>query len=1139
MVDELWGERPPASAGHALQVHVSAIRKLLRSSAEEVIVRGSRAGYTFEVDLESVDATRFERLVGEGQRVLAVDPSRACEQLDRAIGLWRGVPLADLADFQFAAREADRLQELHASAIESLVEAKLMLADHGDAIGQLTALVAADPLRERPRRLLMLALYRAGRQAEALAAYRDACAALDEIGLQPGPELKALEHAILRHDPGLAAASAQTDRLSDRGTRASPAGALPDGVITLLFSDIEGSTRLLHEIGDLFGDALAEHDRLLRAVWEAWGGVVVQTEGDSFFVVFRDPGAAIDAAAAAQRALRDHSWPHEAGVRVRIGLHTGAPRLRGTEYWGIDVHYAARLCAAAHGGQVLLSEATVSLVDAPVEDLGPHALKDFPSARRIFHLLIDSRGSDCFAPPRTLRSGRTNLRDQLSSFVGRESELAQLRELVVGARLVTLTGAGGVGKTRLATVLAAELLDGSGEGVWFVDLASVVDGALVAATVAAVLGVPGRSGRGLLETLGEALLDRELLVVLDNCEQVVDAAAAFVAGLLSRCTGVSVLATSREPLRLAAERVYRVPSLSMPGQEAEDPDEIADSEAVKLFVERAAQQRSGFRLHPGNARAVARVCRRLDGIPLAIELGAVRLRSMSIDDLNTRLDHRFALLKGGDRTSLPRQQTLLALIEWSYQLLSEPEAMVLACLSVFAPSGFDLDAAEAVCGTIDIDRFGVLEHLDALVDKSLVQAEDASGATRYRLLETVREYASGKLAELGESETARVRLLHRDHYLVLAETARLQLVGPDPRAWLARLSLEHDNLRAALVTCSNDPDAKPGLRLAAALAEFWRVRGHAAEGAEALREQLERPDALEPTRLRGQALAAASHLLEGALGEYGTAVAYAEEALRIARSEHEDQLAARALRSLAWVQLRQGKFSESLVLSDEGVAIARALGDRMLLSQLISVRGAALGSLGRDARPALEEALDLAREIGQRGRIAIGLNNLGVLELTRGEALAARAQLEEAVAIFRDLGDLQEALAASINLGFVCCLEQDLASAARVFTDALAHVARAGDLESIGLALLGLAVVSTQSETAATLHGAADAVLEQLGYGLDPFESRLRDSDQARRKTEMGTARFQTAYTTGHQLPRAQAIAVALGAEPTADADSP
>ena len=1143
LIDELWGERPPATAEHAVQVYVSGIRKALRSAGDEAAVRSSGSGYVLDVDPERVDARRFERRVSEARGALAADPARAGRLFEGALALWRGAPLAEFEQSEFARGEGARLDELHTAAMEGRAEAMLACGEHAEVIGELTGLVAADPLRERPRRLLMLALYRGGRHAEALAAYRDACAALDELGLQPGPELRRLEEAILRHDEALvgvnAAAFAGADAdpalvpdasaRTDLPARADTAGArLPVGVVTLLFSDIEGSTRLARALGDRYEEVLGDHDRLLRRVWLEHLGVEVKTVGDSFFVAFADPDRALRAAVAAQTALGEHDWRDGHQLRVRIGVHTGSPRVRGRDYWGVDVNYAARLCAAAHGGQVLVSESTAALVDVELEDLGKHAVKDFPSARRIFHLPVDGRSSDCFPPPRTVGTGRTNLPDQVSSFVGRERELEELRGLLAGARVLTLTGAGGVGKTRLALRLGAELLDGSGDGVWFVDLAPLREPKLVDAAVAGVLGVAQRPGRPVLETLIEQFADRELLLVLDNCEHLIDATAAVAGGLVEHCRDMSVLATSREPLRIAGEQIYRVPSLSTPAEGVEDLGRLVASEAIALFVERATQQRPGFALTAENGSTIARVCRRLDGIPLAIELAVVRLRSLSVADLDTRLDQRFALLTGGSRTALPRQRTLLALIDWSYQLLSEAERAVLSRMSVFAASGFDLDAAETVCRPEGVDRFEVLDQLDALVDKSLVQAEDSSGAIRYRLLETVREYAAAKLAERGEQQASQARTAHRDHYLALAQTADPHLFGPDALAWLERLSVEHDNLRAALTVCRHDPDPEPGLRLATALTEFRRARGHSAEGARTLREQLKRPEASEPTLPRGYALDASSQLLANELGDYLAALAHGEEALRIARAEHDDRLAAQALGHVAWAHLRRGEHAQSLALSDEGLVLARSLRDTRLLTQLNTTRGVALGNLGQDARPAFEEGLDLARQIGDRHNTGGALSNIGVLDLTIGDLKSARSRFEEAIAIFRELGDLHVVAFISINLGFVSYLENDREGAARLFAEGLSSGRRFGDPEYVAVALLGLALASADTKTSAGLHGAADSVYEQLGYGLEPLESRLRETDHARLLKALGDDRFQSAYKTGHELPSAEAIALAL-----------
>ena len=459
-----------------------------------------------------------------------------------------------------------------------------------------------------------------------------------------------------------------------------------------------------------------------------------------------------------------------------------------------------------------------------------------------------------------------------------------------GSRLVTLTGAGGAGKTRLGLQVAAGLLDGTGDGVWFADLAPLGDPDLVAVTVADVLGVRQEPGRPVLDTLVEAVGERSLLVVLDNCEHVIGACAKLADALLRGCPNLALLATSREPLGIDGEQVYRVPSMRTPA-DGDDAEAIRASEAVRLLEDRAAAQGVPLARDEPTAAVAGRICRRLDGIPLAIELAAARLRVMPAAELDARLDERFALLTGGSRAALPRQQTLRAMVDWSWELLTGAERAVLARLSVFA-GGFGLAAAEAVAADPDVPAAEVLGHLGALVDKSLVQFDDTgAGPGRYRLLETVRQYAAGQLDAQGPAAADAARIAHRDYYLALAEAAAPQLVGPDQAAWLDRLDAELGNLRAAIAFSQTQPDPEPGLRLAASLRVYWLVRGHAAEGADALRALLDAPAAQEATLPRARALAAAAHLLQQT-GGYAIAGDYCQEALAIARAAGDDYLVA-------------------------------------------------------------------------------------------------------------------------------------------------------------------------------------------------------------------------------------------------------
>jgi predicted ATPase/class 3 adenylate cyclase len=620
---------------------------------------------------------------------------------------------------------------------------------------------------------------------------------------------------------------------------------------TFLFTDIEGSTAMAARLGDARAGVLADHHRLVRAALAAHGGEEVVSQGDGVFAVFASPRACVDAAVEAQRALGSHAWPGGESVRVRMGIHSGEASQTEAGLAGLEVHRAARIAAVAHGDQVVVSAAAAALLadclsaGVGLKDLGLHRLKDLGRAERIFQLQAEGLPA-AFPPLRSLDDPKllSNLPVQVSSFIGREVELAEVRALVGGSRLVTLTGAGGAGKTRLALQVAAGLADGSGDGVWLADLAPLGDPDLVAVTVADVLGVRLEPGRPVLGTLVEAVGGRSLLVLLDNCEHLIDACAKVADALLRGCPNLALLATSREPLGIGGERVHRVPSMGTPA-DGDAADAIQASEAVQLLADRAASHGVPLAWDEPAAELVGRICRRLDGIPLALELAAARLRVMPAAELEARLDERFALLTGGSRAALPRQQTLRAMVDWSWELLAPAERAVLARLSVFA-GGFGLPAAEAVAAGRDVHAGEVLGHVGALVDKSLVQfGGTGSGPGRYRLLETVRQYAAGRLDAQGPAAADAIQAAHRDYYLAVAEAAAPQLVAADQAQWLDRLDAELGNLRAAIAFSLTQPDPGPGLRLAASLRVYWKARGHAAEGADALRALLDAPAAQE------------------------------------------------------------------------------------------------------------------------------------------------------------------------------------------------------------------------------------------------------------------------------------------------------
>jgi predicted ATPase/class 3 adenylate cyclase len=912
--------------------------------------------------------------------------------------------------------------------------------------------------------------------------------------------------------------------------------------LTFLFTDIEGSTAMLQRLGPAYAEVLTGHHEVIRASLAAHGGKEVDTQGDAFFAVFTSPAACVAAAVQMQQALASYSWPAGETLRVRMGMHSGEALETPVGLIGIEIHRGARIAAVAHGGQVLLSAATAALIrdsmptGASLRDMGLHRLKDLGRPEQIFQLEAGGLAAD-FPPLRSLDNPAllNNLPAQVSSFIGRDAEISEVRRLVTTSRLVTLTGPGGVGKTRVSLQVAAELLDGMGDGTWFVDLAPIQDPDLVAATVAHVLGIGQEPGRQLTDTLADAIGHRSLLVVLDNCEHVLDACAKVADVLIRNCPSLVLLATSREPLGIDGEHVHRVPSLDTPS-EGDDMGAISNAEAVRLFVERAAQQGAPLAWDQRTASTVGSICRRLDGIPLAIELAAARLRMMSAAELAARLDQRFTILTGGSRAAMPRQQTLLAMVGWSWELLNTAERQLLARLSVFA-GGFDLTAAETVAAGEEAPFDQVVLHLGALVDKNLVQFDDTgSGPVRYRLLETIREYAARKLDELDPAAANNTRLAHRDHYLAFAEAAGPQLVRRDQAEWMDRLDVELDNLRAAIACSLELDDAAPGLRTAASLRVFWKARGHAEEGADALRALLELPTARADMLVRARALACAAYLLEQT-GGYSVAEQYCDEALAIARSAGDELLVADLLYIRAFFLLRRGQPDAALPLIESGLDLVQGLDDPHLAGRLLSARSFAVDIGGDHAGAArdLIESLRLLRQVGDRREMGTILGNLGYAELSLGELDSARAHLVESLDIFRALNDRHGVVYETFNLGLAEFLGGSPGAAEVRFAESFDLARRLRMKASAAYALLGLAVATsdeTDMRRSVRLHGAADQLLTELGETVEPLEDGLRDQDRQRLRAAMGADNFEAEYAAGRGLTTEEVVVLALGNPP-------
>jgi predicted ATPase/class 3 adenylate cyclase len=867
---------------------------------------------------------------------------------------------------------------------------------------------------------------------------------------------------------------------------------LPTGTLTFLFTDIEGSTNLARALANRWPGVLQQHHDIVRGAIRANDGIDIRTEGDAFFAVFDSAVDAVAACDEAQRKLAEHSWPSDGPVRVRMGLHTGEGRLGGDEYVGLDVHLAARIAAAGHGGQVLISEATRTLVGdklpdgVTLRDLGAHRLKDFDEPQHIHQLTIDDLPSD-FPPIRSLEIS-TNLPIRLTSFVGREQALASVIELLRSARLVTLTGPGGTGKTRLALEAASGILDRFSDGVFFVDLAPISDAALVPSAILTTVGSRGGAGpRSELERLQIELRDREILLILDNFEQVIGAAPS-VGAILGAARRIRVLATSRSPLRLEGEREIPVAPLDLPGPaEPVAAHDLYRFEAVTLFAERATAVVPGFAIDEDNAGVIVEICRRLDGLPLAIELAASRLRLLSPPAMLERLDHALPLLSSGPRDLPDRQRTLRDTIDWSYRLLPPAVASLFPRLSVFA-GGFTIAAAETVCapgGTVEI---GVLDAIEALLDVSLLRRGEAMGGPdRFEMLQTIREYGLDQLKSGGEAEEVHRR--HARYFLELAEAAEPGLRGPELERHMGMLHVEHDNLRAALGWALHADQGDVALRLVSALWRFWHLHGDFASGRRLAEQALALPSAAARSRTRAKALLAAGNLAYWQLDKPAMS---------------------------AWLGDALAMFEE---LEDEA-GIAEATYDAAF----------GIGLVGR-----YEEAIDmllaskaLFEKRGDRRAVADCLFGLAVMYRLVGDFQTARETGEEALAIHREFGDVFGIVSSLYAVGSAATSLGDLDTGRAYFMEILAIDEAFGERTGIALSLDNLAnleITAGNVVRALRLAGASEAIKEGVGGQAPPDLITLDPKERAR--LLLSEEQLRAAWEEGRAMSMEEAIAYA------------
>ena len=874
--------------------------------------------------------------------------------------------------------------------------------------------------------------------------------------------------------------------------------ALPTGIVTFLFSDIEGSTVLVHALGERYPAVLARHSELLRGAVSGEGGTEFGTEGDALFAVFVSPAAAVRAAADAQRALTAEPWPDDHPVRVRIGIHTGEGHLGGHDYVGIDVHRAARVASAGHGGQILISDATRALVEQvlpdglSLQDLGTYRLKGLASPERIHQVTVKGLPT-IFPPLNSLELRPNNLPAEMTSFIGRDRQIREISNRLAGTRLLTLTGPGGTGKTRLAIRVAEELIGEYGQGTWFVPLEALRDPDLVPPAIATALGVTLPADRPALDALETWLAERELLLVLDNCEQVI-AAGAGIARLLAAAPDLRVLATSRTPLHVHGEQEYPVPPLmTLPEGPDLTADRLSQYEAVRLFVERAVAVKPGFQVTNENAPAVAQICARLDGLPLAIELAAARIKLLGPEQILARLEQNLSLLSSAAQDLPERQRTLRGAVAWSHELLSPPEQTLFARMSIFRGS-CTFDAAEAVCSGEAVGG-DVFDGVASLVDKSLLRSAEVGGETRLAMLETIREYARERLEESGDFPALARR--HASLFFGWAGDAERNLMGPQQLDWLDRLSRDHDNLRAAYERSPQLDLLDEALTAAGAMWRFWQLRGHFAEASALFERLLGQP---------GGSPAARAKALIGAGGiaywqhDYETMARDYRESRRLYESVADQRGIAEALYNECYVAL----------IVDRDPQRARTLAERSLelYERSDDLLGAAwtdrfLGMLHTtlgDTEVALRyqtRAVEATRVAGARWLLSDSLIGLAWAESQVGAWPRAVEEIHESMAIAEELG-----IEVELALGF--------------------------EITAAWAGWLG------DAPRAALLKGKSDELRERLGAAA-PTQLLGAEHLHERPRAELGD-RYEALHADGARLSVAQARQLAEELEPSPDA---
>jgi predicted ATPase/class 3 adenylate cyclase len=864
----------------------------------------------------------------------------------------------------------------------------------------------------------------------------------------------------------------------------------PTGTVTFLFTDIEGSTKLAQQYPDDMPALLAGHHAILHSCIQDHNGFVFQIIGDAFCAAFHTAMDALNAAVKAQQLLQQEAWS-PVSVKVRMGINTGTAQFgslvdRSGGYQGYTtMARVQRVMSVAYGGQILISNSSFELVRGELpghislRDMGEHRLKGLLNPEHLWQVIAVDLPQE-FPPLATLNSIPSNLPIQVTSFVGREREIEEVKQLSSKPRLLTLTGSGGTGKTRLSLHVAAEVLDRFKNGVWFIELAPLSDPALVPFTVASALGLREEPGRPLMSTLLDWLRDKELLLILDNCEHLIDACAKFADQVLHASLTTRILATSREALGIAGESIYRVPTLLAPNPEEKiEIEQLEQYAAVRLFIDRAVQSLSTFRVTNANAPAVAQICYRLDGIPLAIELAAARVRALSVEKIAERLDDRFRLLTGGSRTALPRQQTLRSMIDWSHSLLSEPESILFQRLSIFA-GGWTLEAAEAVCSGDGLEPSDILDLSTHLLDKSLIVMDENAEGLRFHMLETIREYVLEKLEASDKSQVLRRK--HAGQFLNVVKEMQEHRYEPDQAVWVNRLERERDNLREALRWSAVHQQSGIFLQLAGNLWRYWIARGPATEGR-----------------------------------------VWLDQAVKICesnRSNLESEFVKNVLSGASELARFQGDFERALVLKQKNLEMCRQLGHERTVAAILNDLATMYAIQGNceNSLPLAEEAVALRRKLGNPLGIAHALSGLGYAWMCFDEPRAAREAIEEATQIDRDHQNLEGLVDDLITLIFIAVREGHYEEAYHIFEELLPAAQKLAYQEGIAISIYGMGILRAaqgKARQAARLLGIAEQMALIGGFRLQiPGPAWVAHTTQAA-QTRISKVLWEQEYQAG------------------------